>query len=131
MIDSHTDTPQKKAKFLAAMEVKPNAGRAARAAGIARKTAYRWREDDAEFAAAWDEAKDLALDDLEDKVHDIAQSGNLLAAFGYLKAFRENWREKMPLDLHFSGEIKVSFAPAVAPDPASAAALEQLKASLA
>lgn len=33
--------------------------------GVARKTAYDWRNNDAEFAAAWDAALELAADSLE------------------------------------------------------------------
>lgn len=34
-------------------------------AGIGRQSAYDWRRDDAEFAAAWDDAVDQAADRME------------------------------------------------------------------
>jgi hypothetical protein len=51
--------------FIATLSEFCNVSEAARAAGIARSTAYEWREDDAEFAALWDEAEQHAADKLE------------------------------------------------------------------
>jgi hypothetical protein len=42
-----------------------NVTEAARAAGVGRRTAYEWREADAAFASAWDEAEQEAADALE------------------------------------------------------------------
>lgn len=42
---------------------------AARDAGITRQTAYKWREHDPEFAAAWDKALKIGIDALEDEAH--------------------------------------------------------------
>lgn len=61
-------TPEKKAAFCAALAAAGgNVTRACEAIDVARLTAYRWREDDPEFAAAWDEAKSAGLDALEDE----------------------------------------------------------------
>lgn len=115
-INDPDDTRKKKARFLAALlnrptQTPPNVGRAARIAGIGRKTAYRWRDNDPEFAAAWDEAKDAALDDLEEIVYQQGHS-TPVAAFAYLKAHRDNWRDRQQVDLNAAGEITVKFIPA-------------------
>ena len=62
-------TPEKKAvaeKFLT--ELAEHAGlvtKAAEATGITRMTAYNWRKADENFAAAWDQVIESAIEDLE------------------------------------------------------------------
>jgi hypothetical protein len=61
-------TPEKKSAFCAALAASGgNVARACEAIDVARITAYRWRADDPEFAKAWDEAKAIGLDALEDE----------------------------------------------------------------
>ena len=108
-LESSNSTHKKKARFLVALlnrpsGTPPNIGRAARIAGIDRKTAYNWREADPKFAAAWEEAKEAALDDLEEAVYKQGQS-TPVAAFAYLKAHRDNWRDKQAIDLNVSGNL--------------------------
>ena len=56
-------TPEKKAAFCAALVASGgNVARACEAVDVTRMTAYRWRQDDKEFAQAWDEAKAIGLD---------------------------------------------------------------------
>lgn len=112
MIDMNRDMAEKKAVFLAALaETKyPNVGRAAKRARVGRQTVYSWRESDPEFRAAWDEIKEASLDDAEETVV-LHGEKNVVAAFGYLRAHRENWREKAQLDVHAGGEITVKFVP--------------------
>jgi hypothetical protein len=57
---------QAKAQFLAALRDDPTICLACEMANIARLTAYRWREQDATFAKAWD--------DLVERGHDVARS---------------------------------------------------------
>jgi hypothetical protein len=52
-------------QFLQALAVRGNVGEACKAAGVGRSTVYEWRETDQEFAAAWQEAVDDAIDRLE------------------------------------------------------------------
>lgn len=47
---------RQKKKFLAALTVQGTVFHAAQAAGVSRQTAYRWRQQDLEFADLWDEA---------------------------------------------------------------------------
>lgn len=64
-------TPEKevnelaKAQFVAALAAGATVLLAAQEARINKTTAYRWRESDAEFAAAWDEALEEGTDWLE------------------------------------------------------------------
>ncbi|HLG85977.1 MAG TPA: terminase [Alphaproteobacteria bacterium] len=58
-------TQARRGRFLAALEASGNVSVAARAAGIGRATAYRWRGRDVTFAADWDEAEAVAADALE------------------------------------------------------------------
>ncbi|MBN2140393.1 MAG: hypothetical protein PHV85_05105 [Desulfovibrionaceae bacterium] len=52
-------------RFLAVLRETANVSAAARAAGISRSRAYQVKDSDPEFAAAWVEALDEALDALE------------------------------------------------------------------
>src|SRR4051794_5430097 len=58
-----------RAAFLRALRKTFSVSTAARAAGISRATAYRWRAADADFAQAWDEAVESGLDDLEGEAY--------------------------------------------------------------
>jgi hypothetical protein len=49
---------------------------AAEEAGIGRSTAWLWRKNDPEFAAAWDEAVTEGVDRLEDEAHRRAVEGH-------------------------------------------------------
>jgi hypothetical protein len=51
-------------KFLKALAAVPNIAAACRLAKVTRKAAYDRRKADPDFAAAWDEAIDAAVDDL-------------------------------------------------------------------
>jgi hypothetical protein len=52
-------------RFLDVLRETCNVSEAAKAAGIGRRTAYEWRDDNPEFAAAWHEAEQEAADRLE------------------------------------------------------------------
>jgi hypothetical protein len=84
-----------KAQFLTALQATMSVTHAARAAGISRKTAYRWRDEDQEFAEAWAEAREAAIDDLEASAFEQAKSGKSPALVIYLlKCHRpERYRE--------------------------------------
>jgi len=58
-------TTRGKALFLAEFGERGIVKHAAKAAGIDRSTAYRWYDEDAEFAAAWDDAQEQATDSME------------------------------------------------------------------
>jgi hypothetical protein len=58
-------TEKRKEQFLKELANRANVSDAARAAGVGRRTAYDWRAADEAFAAAWDEAVEHAVDELE------------------------------------------------------------------
>lgn len=69
-------TPEKKAAFCAALAASGgNVARACEAVDVTRMTAYRWRQDDPDFAKAWDEAKAIGMDALEDEAIRRAYEG--------------------------------------------------------
>lgn len=61
-------SPEKLSAFCAALAETAQVGKAATAIGIDRRTAYRWRKEDLDFALAWDEAMQIAVTVLEDEV---------------------------------------------------------------
>lgn len=61
---------------------------AADGAGIGRRTAYNWRAEQPEFAAAWDEAIESGTDALEDALLRRALTIDTTAAIFLLKARR-------------------------------------------
>lgn len=127
------DTP-KKERFVLALAKTGNVSEACKTAGIGRKTAYRYREDDPEFASAWNEALDEAADALEGEARRRAVTGTLKPIFHkgaicgkvreysdtllifLLKGARpERYRERVDVNQQHSGQVTVgiSFADAV------------------
>src|ERR1700746_3400356 len=68
-----TRAPQ--ARFLKVLADTGNVTAAVAAAGISRTRAYERRKTDPAFAAAWDEAEDIATDRLEDEARRRAMEG--------------------------------------------------------
>ena len=90
--------------FLAALSRTPNVSAACEAAGINRRTAYRHRQEDEEFALAWHDAINVSLDELEAALMERAVKNDTPAAIFLLKAHRrEQYGDK--LDLNRSGRI--------------------------
>lgn len=58
-------TARARAKFLATLAETCNVTEACRAAAIGRTAAYAWRDDDPDFAQAWANAEEEAVDALE------------------------------------------------------------------
>lgn len=68
-------TPEKLTAFCAALAETGIVGRACKAVGISRETAYTWREEHPEFAARWDKALKVGVTALEDEAHRRAFEG--------------------------------------------------------
>lgn len=68
-------TEKRKEKFIEALRVYGVVTTAARAASINRSTARQWRLKDPEFAAAWADALEDAVDELEKEAHRRAVQG--------------------------------------------------------
>lgn len=67
--ESRQAETQKKAqeRFLEGLRGGKSVSGAAKYAGASRASVYRWREDDTEFAAAWDDAYNTGTDVLEEE----------------------------------------------------------------
>ena len=72
---------------------------AAQAAGVSRNTAYRWRQEDFEFASRWDEAHENAVDAVESVLYQKALSGDTISMIFYLKAHRPIYRDRLNIDI--------------------------------
>lgn len=68
-------TPERAIAFCAALAETANIGRACRAIGMGRTTAYEWRESDPDFAAMWDKAMRVGVTALEDEAKRRAFEG--------------------------------------------------------
>ena len=90
---------RQKKRFIAALTKEGTVYHAAQAAGISRQTAYRWRDEDPEFANLWDEAIDNAVDAVENVVYHRALGGDIIAAIFYLKAQRPKFRDRLNINV--------------------------------
>jgi len=61
--------------FLDALKKSFNVTRAARAAGVSRKTAYQYRDNDGEFAEQWNDALGQGIDSAEAELYRRAVKG--------------------------------------------------------
>jgi hypothetical protein len=96
-----------KKRFIDGLTAQGTVYHAAQAAGISRWTAYRWRQDDLEFASLWDEAIENTVDAVESVIYQQAVGGNTLAAIFYLKAHRPKYRDRLNIDVEqVQSEIK-------------------------
>lgn len=80
--------------FLAALENTGSVTAAAESAGIHRTAAYQHRKTDKAFAQEWDDALDMAADQLEDIARARAFAGSDILLMFLLKGIRpQRWRE--------------------------------------
>jgi len=90
----------------------PNVQLACKKAGVSRTLAYRRKVKDPAFAELWQEAIDLALDDLEGTAFSKAKSGDASLITWLLRCHRpEKYRERS--EVAVAGGI--IFLPAKAP----------------
>ena len=68
-------TAKKGAKFLGVLQAGMSVSKACKVAKLPRRTAYDWRESDALFAQAWDDAVEAGTDALEDEAVRRAKNG--------------------------------------------------------
>lgn len=80
----HTEqTPQRmREAFLAELRKRGNVSDAARVARVGRSTVYQWRGAEPDFAAAWDEAVEYAVDRMESEAYRRAVEGVDEPVFG-------------------------------------------------
>src|SRR5690348_2914016 len=91
------DTEKK--RFIDTLAAQGTVSHAAQAAGVSRMTAYRWRQDDREFASQWDEAMENAVDAVESALYQKAIAGETVPMIFYLKAHRPIYRDRVTINL--------------------------------
>ena len=71
----NADMLERRSTFLAEFCKRGNVSQSASVAGVSRKTAYAWREEDPEFAEQWEQALETAIDGLEAEAWRRGQEG--------------------------------------------------------
>ena len=71
-----TRTVRWRKTFLSALAKTPSVKNACRAAAISRRCAYTHRKQDSEFAAAWLDAIQASVDELETRAFELAAKGD-------------------------------------------------------
>ena len=98
---------RQKKTFIETLEAQGTVLHAAKAAGVSRWTAYRWRQEDLDFADQWDEALENAVDVVENSLYQKAVSGDTICMIFYLKAHRPIYRDRLNIDIEqVRGEIE-------------------------
>jgi hypothetical protein len=103
-------TPEAEGQFLDALRDGRSIAAAARNAGLGRRTAYDWRDRDAQFAARWDEAFDEGTDRLEDLALSGAEQGSERLLLALLKARRPDRYQRVQVEHTGSLEVMLSHA---------------------
>mgnify|MGYP001118585771 CR=1 FL=1 len=102
------ETKAKREKFLSALRNTANVRAACQAAGIARVTAYRWRNKWESFAREWDGALDDACDLLEAIAWQRAKSASDRLLMFLLKAHRrDTYGDRVQADVQQQGAITI------------------------
>ena len=68
-------TNHTRAKFLEKLAETCNVSKSCELSGLARQTAYEWKADDPDFAAAWEKALSIGADKLEEEAIRRAYEG--------------------------------------------------------
>ncbi len=82
--------------FLETLEETANITTACRVVKVNRTTAYTHKKDFPDFAEAWENALQSAVDEVEEVLWNVAKEGNVQALTAVLKAHRHIYREKPP-----------------------------------
>ncbi len=86
--EKELETRRAKERFLEAHRMGVSVVDAARLAGVERRTVYRWRDKDPEFAKAWREAREGMVEDLEMEAYKRAFKGNDRLLMFLLKSYK-------------------------------------------
>lgn len=103
---------EKKTAFLAELGERGSVYHAAKAAGVGRRTVYNWREDDGDFAKAWDDAIEDCVDMVEESLFQRAKKQDTVAAIFFLKNNRAKYRERVEHTGPDGGPIVMVYVPA-------------------
>ena len=85
---SHIPQDKKKARFLEVLASSGGIKQSAEIAKVGFRTVYDWREQDAEFRAAWESIEESKTVALEESLYNRAVSSDTIAAIFLLKARR-------------------------------------------
>lgn len=74
---------------------------------VSRTTFYTYYNDDEDFRNACDDVQDIALDEAEEKLHDLIKDKNPTAIIFYLKTKgkKRGFIERQEIDANISGRI--------------------------
>ena len=70
---------------------------AAKAIGIDRATAYRWKAGDPEVAAHWDDARERKIENVENMLYRMAMERDIQAVKEFLRAYRPEVFNRRPI----------------------------------
>ena len=89
-----------KARFLKELRKCSSVLLAAERARIGRKTVYEWRDADPQFAEHWDDALEMAREDVKVSVHEeaVRKDGNTTLKIFATKAYFPEFRDKAQLE---------------------------------
>jgi hypothetical protein len=86
---------EQRREFLRALETELSVYRACRRAKVGRNTIYALRDRDEDFARAWKEAQEAAVEELEASAYERALGGDTTLTIFLLKGFKpERYRER-------------------------------------
>ena len=103
-VTNPNDRTARKQAFLDELRQKYSVYHACKAAGIGRTTVYAWRQDDDEFAKAWDAALADAVDVLEASAYQRALEGDTTLTKFLLKgALPDKYKERTSTELTGAG----------------------------
>lgn len=107
-------TPEKRREFLDRYQHGGSVKDTAHEVGISAVTVYNLRREDPEFDREFILAQESNTDALEDKLFQMAVSGNVAALFGTLKARRpERWRDNFTVNSKVEHSFPAAFARAM------------------
>lgn len=108
-------------RFLALLRETGNVRQSAAGAGIGRDALYSWRNQDPDFAAAWEDALNLGIAALEDRALELAHAGNDRLIIFLLSSKRpEIYGQRAQIEV--SGQVSLNLR---------TASLDELRAELA
>lgn len=91
---------EKKKVFLQTLREHGTVRSAAESAHVDRRMVYSWREEDPEFRAAWDAAKEDANDKVKNSLFNMATSEkNVVASIFWLKNNCADYRDRITIDV--------------------------------
>jgi DNA-binding XRE family transcriptional regulator len=89
-----------KKEFLEVLREKCSVYHAAKVVDVSRKTVYKWRHEDPEFAESWNAAIEDSVDKVESSLYERALAGDTTATIFFLKGNRAKYRDRVTIDVN-------------------------------